>query len=193
MKNFNRDTRPERRSGPKKFGNRSFGGRSFGGSRDDRRPSLHKATCHDCGKECAVPFKPTGDKPVFCSDCFKNKDRGDSRRSGGRDFSRPSFGDKQMHTATCAKCGKKCEVPFRPTEGKPVYCSQCFENGGPTSKNPEQFQKQFEILNNKLDRILKTLNPVTVKEVVPSKMAVKKIKISSVKKVAKKTTKKKKK
>ena len=28
--------------------------------------------------------------------------------------------------ATCSKCGKSTEVPFRPTNGKPVYCSDCF-------------------------------------------------------------------
>jgi CxxC-x17-CxxC domain-containing protein len=45
---------------------------------------MHKATCSDCGKTCEVPFKPTGEKPVFCSDCFSSK------REGGRDEGRPS-------------------------------------------------------------------------------------------------------
>ncbi|MFH1506698.1 MAG: CxxC-x17-CxxC domain-containing protein [archaeon] len=31
-----------------------------------------------------------------------------------------------MHKATCAECGCECEVPFKPTEGKPVYCKECF-------------------------------------------------------------------
>ena len=54
---------------------RSFGGnRNFGGNnrRFDRGPrEMHKATCSDCGKECEVPFKPSGDKPVRCRDCFQ--------------------------------------------------------------------------------------------------------------------------
>lgn len=33
--------------------------------------SLHKATCADCGQECEVPFKPSGDRPVYCRDCFQ--------------------------------------------------------------------------------------------------------------------------
>lgn len=35
-----------------------------------------------------------------------------------------------MHKATCAGCGKICEVPFRPTGSKPVFCRDCFQNNG---------------------------------------------------------------
>ncbi|MBI2933353.1 MAG: zinc-binding protein, partial [Planctomycetes bacterium] len=31
------------------------------------------AICADCGKEAPVPFKPRGDKPVYCSDCFSKR------------------------------------------------------------------------------------------------------------------------
>jgi CxxC-x17-CxxC domain-containing protein len=31
-----------------------------------------------------------------------------------------------MHKAVCADCGQECEVPFKPIEGKPVYCKDCF-------------------------------------------------------------------
>lgn len=60
-------------------------------------------------------------------------------RSGGRDEgrSRPSYGDKRggdrggdreamMFQATCSECKKNCDVPFRPANDKPVYCSSCF-------------------------------------------------------------------
>ena len=40
---------------------------------------------------------------------------------GGRDF-----GPREMHKATCSECGEECEVPFKPTEGKPVYCRECY-------------------------------------------------------------------
>jgi len=33
---------------------------------------------------------------------------------------------REMHNAVCADCGKKCEVPFKPTEGRPVYCRDCY-------------------------------------------------------------------
>ena len=32
---------------------------------------MHKAKCADCGKECEVPFKPSGDRPVYCRDCYR--------------------------------------------------------------------------------------------------------------------------
>ena len=42
---------------------------------------------------------------------------------GGGGYSR---GPREMFTATCSNCGKEAQVPFRPTSGKPVYCSDCF-------------------------------------------------------------------
>lgn len=35
----------------------------------DMRP-MHKAVCADCGKNCEVPFRPSGDRPVYCKNCF---------------------------------------------------------------------------------------------------------------------------
>ncbi|MFA5106618.1 MAG: CxxC-x17-CxxC domain-containing protein [Candidatus Micrarchaeia archaeon] len=35
-------------------------------------------------------------------------------------------GDREMHKAVCSDCGQECEVPFKPTEGRPVYCRNCF-------------------------------------------------------------------
>ena len=38
-----------------------------------RERILHKAVCADCKKECEVPFKPTGGRPVYCKDCFSKR------------------------------------------------------------------------------------------------------------------------
>lgn len=95
MRNFNNDR------GFKNFSDRSFGGGNRGGSgfggnrggfdrnRNDRQ--MYDAICDKCGKDCQVPFQPTGEKPVYCSNCFeKNSGRdGGSERSfggGNRDF-----------------------------------------------------------------------------------------------------------
>ena len=40
-------------------------------------------------------------------------------------------GHREMHKATCSECGQECEVPFKPTEGKPVYCRECFRKKKP--------------------------------------------------------------
>ena len=83
---------------------------------------MFKATCSDCGQECEVPFEPTEGKPVRCKECFaKNRPKKNFNRN--RNFDRRP---REMHKATCADCGQKCEVPFKPTEGKPVRCRDCF-------------------------------------------------------------------
>lgn len=80
----------------KKFNQRggNFGGRPGFGNRGDRGPvNMYEATCAECGNRCEVPFRPSGDKPVYCSNCFGAKREGGDR-APRRDFSRPSFGDR---------------------------------------------------------------------------------------------------
>lgn len=48
--------------------NRRGGNSGFRGHQGSRE--LHKAICADCGNECELPFKPTGERPVYCRDCF---------------------------------------------------------------------------------------------------------------------------
>ncbi len=38
---------------------------------------------------------------------------------------------REMHQATCADCGKECEVPFKPIEGRAVYCRDCYRKHAP--------------------------------------------------------------
>src|SRR3982750_4703390 len=57
----------------------SSGGGYSSGSRGQRE--MFSATCSSCGKEAQVPFQPTSDKPVYCSDCFQQ--RGGNSRGGG--------------------------------------------------------------------------------------------------------------
>lgn len=52
-------------------------GGGFGGGFGSGRPrEMHKAVCSGCNQECEVPFKPSGDRPVYCKECF-------SKRKGG--------------------------------------------------------------------------------------------------------------
>jgi CxxC-x17-CxxC domain-containing protein len=41
------------------------------------------AVCATCGKDCKVPFKPTANKPVYCSNCFENVEKTNSRENYG--------------------------------------------------------------------------------------------------------------
>jgi CxxC-x17-CxxC domain-containing protein len=91
--------------------------------------------CKDCGKSFMFRadeqsfFEEKGySEPTRCKDCRaarKNSGAQNDRAprggtSGGR------FSDREMFPATCASCGRQTQVPFRPREGRPVYCKECF-------------------------------------------------------------------
>ncbi|OIO31581.1 MAG: hypothetical protein COZ49_02925 [Candidatus Yonathbacteria bacterium CG_4_10_14_3_um_filter_47_65] len=130
----------DNRSG-KKFGERSFSGnqgrdRRLGGRKDGYRAEMHKAVCSNCGKSCEVPFRPTGEKPIFCSDCFRAKTNAGGQDSRGGD--NRGFGEKNPRSH--------------------------FDDGrsyGHTGEKDITYHKmQFNVLNVKLDKILKILTPV---------------------------------
>ena len=87
---------------------------------------------------------------------------GTSRRFGrdsesrGRGFERSGF-EKEMHNAICDRCGERCEVPFKPTGEKPVYCSNCFRKNDRMESRSAPDKNDLEIINEKLDRILEEL------------------------------------
>lgn len=162
-------------------GNDSFSGGNYPrrdfNDRGSDKPALFDATCARCGSACKVPFRPNGRKEVFCSKCFETNGGGsrefspraprmfDKRDSGGS-----SFADKPMFSAVCDQCGQNCQVPFRPTNGKPVLCSNCFAGKtgdrsirpttSPYSSNaPKDYSRELESINGKLDKILTLLSP----------------------------------
>ena len=164
----------------KSFGG-SRGGSSWGGrGSDEDRPMIYEAVCSACGQDCEIPFRPTGSRPVFCNSCFKKEENGGGRppqRFGGAGRGgRPSFGDKPMFPAECDACGNQCQVPFRPTGEKPVYCSDCFSKQAPSDsgrKNRSEktfggndhqdgMRKELATIQSKLDAILAVLNPSAV-------------------------------
>ena len=97
----------------------------------------------DCGQEFVFSAREQEfyatrqfSEPRRCSSCRASRKaaRGDSGGYGGGygngggygGDSGYSRGPREMFTATCSSCGKEASVPFRPTSGKPVYCSDCF-------------------------------------------------------------------
>ena len=42
-------------------------------SRGRRERLLHKAVCADCHQDCEIPFKPSGERPVYCKPCFSKR------------------------------------------------------------------------------------------------------------------------
>ena len=71
-----------------------------------------------------------------------------------------------MTEVTCSACGSQCEVPFKPTSNKPVYCSDCFEQKekgntprpGRSNNNSKPSERDLDIINEKLNKIMKALN-----------------------------------
>jgi len=127
-------------SGGKRFGGGSkFGGKKFGGGGSDRA-EMHSAICDQCDKECQVPFKPTGDRPVFCNNCFKSQ----GEKPGKSD--RKDFGDRGY---------EKRDRPAPNMEN--VYTTKGNAGAGVGAGNADQYKKQFDALNAKLDRIIKLL------------------------------------
>jgi CxxC-x17-CxxC domain-containing protein len=138
--------------------------------------------------------------------------RGGSRGgfSGGSKSFGGDRGDRQMFDAVCDNCGKSCQVPFRPTQGKPVYCSDCFEKMGgrdrdqsndrqtsndrprfeerpPRPPQPPQGGPDFGAINAKLDKILSILEPkaVAITEAQKKTESTEKVSVKSADKSAK--------
>jgi CxxC-x17-CxxC domain-containing protein len=49
------------------------GGGGYGGGGGGGRREMFSVVCSQCGKPAQVPFKPRGDRPVYCSDCFSQR------------------------------------------------------------------------------------------------------------------------
>ncbi len=65
---------PECRSARKRDqGGGGYGGGSYSRGYSDSPRQMYDVTCDSCGKPAQVPFQPRGDRPVYCSDCFRSQ------------------------------------------------------------------------------------------------------------------------
>ena len=78
--------------------------------------------CKGCNKEFVLTgeqqqwFADRGlHEPGRCEDC-----RAERRKASGNTATR------QFFDATCSNCGKVASVPFKPVDGRPVFCKDCF-------------------------------------------------------------------
>ena len=84
-------------------------------------------SCQDCSAEFTFSAddqqyhadKGYTNEPKRCPNCR-------AARKGERGGGGGGYGQREMHPAVCAECGKDTEVPFLPTGVRPVYCSDCF-------------------------------------------------------------------
>jgi len=69
-----REAKRQRKGGGSGGGGGPRGGGGNGGPRGGGAPrEFFAAICGECGKEAQLPFKPRGDRPVYCSDCFSKR------------------------------------------------------------------------------------------------------------------------
>ena len=72
-------------------------------------------------------------EPKRCPSCRQaRRGGGGGGGYGGGGGGYGGGGSRQMHDATCADCGNACQVPFQPTQDRPVYCSDCFSKHKPS-------------------------------------------------------------
>jgi CxxC-x17-CxxC domain-containing protein len=76
---------------------------------------------------------------------------GNKPRSGGFNRGFRSFDDRprEMHKIKCSECGKEDQVPFKPTEGKLIYCKECYAKKNPRfgeryQRKPQETEKTEE-------------------------------------------------
>lgn len=158
----------EGNSGRPSFGQRGggFGERrndfGRGGGRDGGPREMHRSVCSACHKSCEVPFRPTGEKPVYCSDCFgsKSQDRGgrDDRRYGGNDR---GYGGGDRGRRDDRGRGDRDR---RDTRGKESFFSKetsPAHSFAPKIENENMIsiKKQLDSLHAKMDMLLSFLSP----------------------------------
>jgi len=57
--------------------------------------------------------------------------RFDNKKSNFNGRSNFNGKPQEKHKAVCSACKKECEVPFKPTEGRDVFCQDCFKKNNP--------------------------------------------------------------
>ena len=81
--------------------------------------------CVECGEEFVFS---AGEQLFYADKGFRNEPkRCKSCKSSGTRPSRDDASARVTTTTVCSHCGKETTVPFRPTQGRPVYCRECFE------------------------------------------------------------------
>lgn len=87
--------------------------------------------CVDCGSEFVFT---AGEQMFFADKGFKNEPKrcknckGKRAQGGGGGGGAMQGGFARSETKTmCSQCGKETTVPFKPTQGRPVYCRECFQ------------------------------------------------------------------
>ncbi len=81
--------------------------------------------CKECGNEFTFS---ASEQEFYAEKGFQNDPaRCPSCRSSRKQQRNAARGEREMFTVTCAECGVETQVPFKPTEDRPVYCRDCYQ------------------------------------------------------------------
>lgn len=97
-------------------------------------------TCADCGGEFIFTAgeqifffdKQFKNDPKRCKPC-KSKRSGAAARVAAGGGPLPAGLSRTETRTQCSECGIETTVPFKPTQGRPVLCRQCFQNKRPVA------------------------------------------------------------
>ena len=87
----------------------------------------HESFIWTAGEQLFYADKQFKNEPKRCKDCKtkRNARIGQAGHGGAR--------ERVETVARCSSCGKETTVPFRPTQGRPVYCKECFQQRKPAA------------------------------------------------------------
>jgi len=81
--------------------------------------------CLECGTEFVFT---AGEQAFFADKGFRHEPKRCKNCKSSRASGASSGGQGRTETrAICSQCGKETTVPFKPTQGRPVYCRECFQ------------------------------------------------------------------
>ncbi len=85
--------------------------------------------CAECGAEFVFT---AGEQMFFADKGFKNEPKRckacKARRADSAGQGQGNGYQRSETKTTCSQCGKETTVPFKPTQGRPVYCRECFQS-----------------------------------------------------------------
>lgn len=98
-------------------------------TKEDQEMADKNINCKDCGsvfvfteqEQAFYREKGFENDPLRCPSC-----RAARKQSRGNGGFRSGRGERVMYPAICAECGKETEVPFKPSDDRPVYCRDCY-------------------------------------------------------------------
>ena len=111
---------------------------------------MHSAICSSCKKACEVPFRPTGEKPVYCRDCFAGRAALGGERSERKDFRNDRRSDRRNDNRNGDFQARNI------SQNIPVHTGTNVNDG---------IKRQLDEINSKINRLINAVDAFTNKNI----------------------------